>query len=76
MEPLLLERLKRQLRRDPSDREAAYLVAVAARHPRRLYESDRRRLGALILATSAMTERAQLFADAARWILEQATADE
>ncbi len=50
MSPDLLERLRAQLRRDPSDRDVAFLLSLSVREPFVVYSDERvrlRRLGSM-----------------------------
>lgn len=67
VEQTLIERLVGRLRRDPTDREVAFIVSVLARRPRVLYAPERERLRRL--AGRSSTAREQLLAEAAEHLL-------
>ncbi len=68
MSPDLLERLRAQLRRDPSDRDIAFLLSLSVREPFVVYSDERvrlRRLG----STRGHSMRELLLAEAVEQLL-------
>ncbi len=70
MPPELLERLRSQLRRDPSDRDVAFLLSLIVREPFVVYSTERVRLRRL-LSTQGKSAREVLLGEAAEQLLEK-----
>lgn len=64
----LLERLRAQLKRDPSDGQVAFLLSLAVREPFLVYGSERARLRRL-LSAPARSDRDVLLAQVAEQLL-------
>jgi hypothetical protein len=64
----LLQRLRAQLKRDPSDGQVAFLVSLAVREPFIVYGSERARLRRL-LSAPARSDRDVLLAQSAEHLL-------
>lgn len=68
MAPDLLDRLRSQLRRDPSDGDVAFLISLAVRDPFVVYTAERTRLRRLI-AAQGRSARELLLAEAAEHLV-------
>ncbi|MCZ7679828.1 MAG: hypothetical protein M5U28_14115 [Sandaracinaceae bacterium] len=68
MQPDLLERLRAQLRRDPSDGEIAFLLSLIVRDPFITYSTERVRLRRF-LSMQGRSARELLIAEAAEQLL-------
>jgi hypothetical protein len=64
----LLDRLRAQLKRDPSDGQVAFLLSLAVREPFIVYGSERARLRRL-LSVPARSDRDVLLAEVAEQLL-------
>jgi hypothetical protein len=68
----LVEKLRSQLRRDPSDGDVAFLLSLAVRDPFVVYAPERERLRRLADVPFRRTARASIVAEAAAELLEAA----
>ncbi len=68
MPPDLQERLRAQLRRDPSDRDVSFLLSLCVREPFVVYSDERARLRRL-LAGQGRSTRERLVAEVAEQLL-------